>query len=209
MIAMSYHHPVSSFGIDVVTHMMFMKSIYMRWLYVVWCGIDKMLELLNPSNCVVIFIDHQPAMTFGVASIDRQTLINNCVGLAKSAATFKVPVILTSVETKSFSGNFWPQLTEIFPGQHVIERTSMNSWDSTEFVDAIKKTGRKKLVIAALWTEVCLLFPALCAAGNFTHTYTPRPTPTYTVHPTRHTLHNNSILMTCHTHHFESMVYCI
>jgi nicotinamidase-related amidase len=118
-------------------------------------------ELLNPSNSVVIFIDFQPQMTFGVANIDRQTLFNNVILLAKAAKIFKVPTILTTVETKSFSGNMWPQLLDIFPDQEPIERSSMNSWESEKFVAAVKATGRKKLIMAALWTEVCLTFPAL------------------------------------------------
>jgi nicotinamidase-related amidase len=125
-----------------------------------------LLELLTPDNCCVIFIDHQPAMTFGVANIDKQTLINNCVGLAEAAKTFNVPVILTAVESKSFSGNIWPQLTSLFPSHKVIERSSMNSWEDDALVQAVKATGRKKLVIAALWTEVCLTFPALCALAD-------------------------------------------
>jgi nicotinamidase-related amidase len=118
-------------------------------------------ELLNPQNSAVIFIDFQPQMTFGVANIDRQTLFNNVILLAKAARIFKVPTILTTVETKSFSGNMWPQLLDIFPGQEPIERSSMNSWEDAAFVAAVKATGRKKLVMAALWTEVCLAFPAL------------------------------------------------
>ena len=123
----------------------------------------SMRELLNPQNCVVIFIDHQPQMTFGVTSIDRQALTNNVVGLAKAAKVFQVPVILTSVETKSFSGYIWPQLLEVFPGQAPIERTSMNSWEDAALVAAVEQTGRKKLVLAGLWTEVCIVFPALQA----------------------------------------------
>ncbi len=118
-------------------------------------------ELLNPQNSAVIFIDHQPQMTFGVASIDRQTLFNNVILLAKAAKIFNVPTILTTVETKSFSGNMWPQLLDIFPGREPIERSSMNSWEEPKFVAAVAATGRKKLVMAALWTEVCLAFPAL------------------------------------------------
>ena len=118
-------------------------------------------ELLNPQNSAIIFIDFQPQMTFGVANIDRQTLFNNVILLAKAARIFKVPTILTTVETKSFSGNMWPQLLDIFPGQEPIERSSMNSWEDAAFVAAVKATGRKKLVMAALWTEVCLAFPAL------------------------------------------------
>lgn len=122
-----------------------------------------MHELLMPDNCAVIFIDHQPQMTFGVTSIDRQSLTNNVVGLAKAAKAFQVPVILTSVEPKSFSGYLWPQLREVCPGQEPIERTSMNSWEDAAFVAAVERTGRKKLVMSGLWTEVCIVFPALHA----------------------------------------------
>lgn len=120
-------------------------------------------SLLTPENSTVIFIDHQPQMTFGVANIDRQSLVNNTVGLAKAAKVFSVPTILTTVETKSFSGFMWPQLLEIFPDQTPIERTSMNSWEDAKFVAEVERIGRKKLVIAALWTEVCLVFPAIQA----------------------------------------------
>jgi nicotinamidase-related amidase len=120
-------------------------------------------SLLTPQNCTMIFIDHQPQMTFGVANIDRQLLQNNVLGLAKSAKVFNVPTILTTVETKSFSGPMWPQLLDIFPEQNPIERTSMNSWEDAAFVAEVKRIGRKKLVIAALWTEVCLVFPAIQA----------------------------------------------
>jgi len=123
-------------------------------------------DLLTPQNSAVIFIDHQPQMAFGVTSIDRQLLKNNVVALAKTANTFGVPTILTSVETQSFSGYIWPELLAIFPNLKPIERSSMNSWEDTKFVEAVKKTGRKKLVIAALWTEVCLLFPALQALAE-------------------------------------------
>lgn len=120
-------------------------------------------ELLNPQNSAVIFIDFQPQMVFGVANIDRQTLFNNVLLLAKAAKTFKVPTVLTTVESKGFSGNMWPQLLDIFPGQQPVERSSMNSWEDEKFVAAVKATGRKKLIMAALWTEVCLAFPALQA----------------------------------------------
>lgn len=124
------------------------------------------LELLTPDNCTVIFIDHQPQMSFGVASIDRQQLKNNTVGLAKAAKAFGVPTILTTVETESFSGYMWPELLDIFPGLEPIERTSMNSWDDEAFKAEVRRIGRKKLVIAALWTEVCLVFPTLEAMAE-------------------------------------------
>ncbi|EMH0134023.1 TPA: hydrolase [Proteus mirabilis] len=121
------------------------------------------LELLNPQNSAVVFIDHQPQMAFGVANIDRQQLKNNTVALAKTAKIFNIPTIYTSVETESFSGYIWPELLAIHPESKPIERTSMNSWEDHKFVEAIKATGRKKLVMAALWTEVCLNFPTLMA----------------------------------------------
>lgn len=122
--------------------------------------------LLTPDNCVVALIDHQPQMLFGVTSIDRQSLINNVVGLAKAARVFDVPLILSTVESKSFSGNIWPQLKAIYPEQTPIERSSMNSWDDANFVAAIEKTGRKKIVLAGLWTQVCVTFPTIQAISD-------------------------------------------
>src|SRR5882724_10997220 len=119
--------------------------------------------LLTPDNCVVALIDHQPQMLFGVSNFDRQTIINNTVALAKATQVFDVPVVLTTVETKSFSGNIWPQIKAVFPDQDPIERSSMNSWDDKNFVAAIERTGRKKIVLAGLWTEVCVTFPTVQA----------------------------------------------
>src|SRR5438552_1223542 len=112
--------------------------------------------LLTPDNCVVTLIDRQPQMLFGVANFDRQTIINNNVALSKAAKVFDVPVVLSTVETKSFSGNMWPQIQAIFPKQEPIERSSMNSWDDKNFVAAIEKSGRKKIVLTGLWTETCV-----------------------------------------------------
>ncbi|SEL19649.1 Nicotinamidase-related amidase [Kosakonia sacchari] len=120
-------------------------------------------ELIDPGNSALIFIDHQPQMAFGVASIDRQLLKNNTVALAKAGKIFNVPVIYTSVESKGFSGYIWPELLAVHPNITPIERTSMNSWEDAAFVKAVKATGRKKLILSALWTEVCLAFPALMA----------------------------------------------
>jgi nicotinamidase-related amidase len=117
--------------------------------------------LLTPDNCVVAFIDHQPQMLFGTSNFDRQSIINNTVALAKATRIFEVPVVLTTVETKSFSGNMWPQLKAVFPGQNPIERSSMNSWDDPKFVNAIAKTGKKKIILAGLWTETCIALPTI------------------------------------------------
>jgi nicotinamidase-related amidase len=119
--------------------------------------------LLTPDNCVVTLIDLQPQMLFGVSNFDRQAIINNNVALSKAARVFDVPVVLSTVETKGFSGNMWPQIQAVFPRQAPIERTSMNSWDDENFVAAVKKTGRKKIVLAGLWTETCVALPTVQA----------------------------------------------
>jgi nicotinamidase-related amidase len=119
--------------------------------------------LLTPDNCVVAIIDLQPQMLFGVANFDRQTIINNNVALLKAAKVFEVPVVLSTVETKSFSGNMWPQIQAILPNQMPIERSSMNSWDDKNFVAAIEKSGKKKIVLTGLWTETCVALPTVQA----------------------------------------------
>jgi nicotinamidase-related amidase len=119
--------------------------------------------LLTPDNCVVAIIDLQPQMLFGVANFDRQTIINNNVALLKATKVFEIPVVLSTVETKSFSGNMWPQIQAVFPNQTPIERTSMNSWDDKNFVAAIEKSGKKKIVLSGLWTETCVALPTVQA----------------------------------------------
>jgi len=119
--------------------------------------------LLTPDNCTVIFIDHQPRMFSSVSNIDRNELLNNVLVLAKAAKIFGVPVIFSAVEGMGFSGNIVPELLDLFADQTPIQRSSMNAWDSKEFIAAVKEAGRKNLVIAALWSEVCLAMPALQA----------------------------------------------
>ena len=119
--------------------------------------------LLTPDNCVVTIIDLQPQMLFGVSNFDRQSVINNNLVLAKAAKVFGVPVVLSTVETKSFSGNMWPQIQAVFPKQEPIERSSMNSWDDKNFVSAVERTGRKKIVLSGLWTETCVALPTIQA----------------------------------------------
>lgn len=132
------------------------------------------LELLTPNNCTLVLIDHQPQMFFGVESTNRAAIINNVVGLAKAAKIFKVPTILTTVAAKSFSGPLIPQLQAVFPDQKPIDRTSMNAWEDKNLVAAVEKTKRKKIIIAGLWTEVCVAFPAIYAiqAGYEVYTVT-------------------------------------
>ncbi|MCR4469234.1 MULTISPECIES: hydrolase [unclassified Burkholderia] len=121
------------------------------------------LEVLTPQNSQLIFIDQQPQMAFGVQSIDRQTLKNNVVGLAKAAKAFNIPTTITTVESDSFSGYTYPELLDVFPNQKTLERTSMNSWDDQKVRDALAANGRKKVVVSGLWTEVCNTTFALCA----------------------------------------------
>jgi nicotinamidase-related amidase len=121
------------------------------------------LEVLTPQNSQLIFIDHQPQMAFGVQSIDRQTLKNNTVGLAKAAKIFNIPTTITTVETDSFSGHTYPELLAVFPENKLLERTSMNSWDDQKVRDALAANGRKKIIVSGLWTEVCNTTFALSA----------------------------------------------
>ena len=122
-------------------------------------------KLYTPADSAIVFIDHQPQMLFGVANTDRATLINNVTLLAKVAKEFKVPAVLTAVETESFSGYVWPQLLDVFPGQPVVERSSMNSWDDPGFRRAIEATGRKNIIMTGLWTEVCVTWPTIEMLG--------------------------------------------
>jgi nicotinamidase-related amidase len=127
--------------------------------------------LLTPNNCVVTLIDLQPQMLFGVSNFDRQSVINNNLVLAKAAKVFGVPVVLSTVETKSFSGNIWPQIQAVFPNQEPIERSSMNSWDDKNFVGAIERSGRKKIVLSGLWTETCVTLPTIQAMHDAFEVY--------------------------------------
>ena len=125
-------------------------------------GLDA---LLTPDNCALILIDHQPFQFAGLRSHDTQTIVNNVVGLAKSAKVFNVPTLLTTVLEKQ-GGSLLKQLQEVFPDQKPIDRTFINTWEDERVVDWVKKTRRKKVVMAALWTEICLAFPVIHALGD-------------------------------------------
>jgi nicotinamidase-related amidase len=125
-------------------------------------------ELLTAENSQLIFIDHQPQMAFGVQSIDRQTLKNNVVALAKAAKLFAIPTTITTVETESFSGYTYPELLAVFPEHELLERTSMNSWDDRKVRDALAASGRNKVIVSGLWTGICnnmFAFSAMADAG--------------------------------------------
>src|SRR5438876_4160728 len=125
-------------------------------------GIDA---LLTPDNCVLILIDHQPFQFAGLRSHDTQTVISNVVGLAKSAKIFGVPTLLTTVLERQ-GGYLIKPLQDVFPKQKPIDRTFINTWEDARVVDWVKKSGRKKIVMAALWTEICLAMPAIQALGE-------------------------------------------
>ncbi|PVB62484.1 hydrolase [Labrenzia sp. 011] len=128
------------------------------------------LDVLTPLNSQMIFIDQQPQMAFGVQSIDRQTLKNNVVGLAKASKIFDVPTTITTVETDAFSGHTFPELLDVFPLAPILERSSMNSWDDQNVRDALLANAAKgatKVVVAGLWTEVCnCTFALSCLADT-------------------------------------------
>lgn len=119
--------------------------------------------LLSPDDHTLILIDHQPQMAFATKSHDIVELRNNVTGLAKAAKAFEVPTILTTVAEKSFSGPLFPELKAVFPEQQPIDRTTMNTWEDDRVTDKVEGYGRKRLVIAALWTEVCGVGPVLSA----------------------------------------------
>src|SRR5882672_4059377 len=125
-------------------------------------GLDA---LLTPDNCVLILIDHQPFQFAGLRSHDTQTIINNVVGLAKSAKAFGVPTLLTTV-VEERGGYLLKQLQDVFPEQKPLDRTFINTWEDARVIEWVKKTGRKKIVMAALWTEICLAMPAIQAVGE-------------------------------------------
>jgi nicotinamidase-related amidase len=116
--------------------------------------------LLTPQESVVVLIDHQPFQFANLHSHEPTMIVNNVVGLAKAAKGFNVPTILTSV-TAARGGNIIKALQDVFPDQRPIDRTTLNSWEDSRVVDAVKKTGRRQLIFAALWTEICLAFPVI------------------------------------------------
>ncbi|MFJ5337106.1 hydrolase [Pectobacterium sp. CHL-2024] len=120
-------------------------------------------KLLTPQNSAIVLIDHQPQMYFGVESHDPQKVMNGVAALAETAKAFKVPTVLTSITATGFAGPLDPGITQVFPNAPIIDRTAMNAWEDAALVKAVKATSRKKLVMAGLWTEVCLTLPVLSA----------------------------------------------
>ncbi|SFB79642.1 Nicotinamidase-related amidase [Polaromonas sp. OV174] len=121
-------------------------------------------NLLTPKNAAFVIIDYQPVQVNSIASMDRQLLINNIVGASKAAMAYGLPIVHSTVNVKSgLNKPPIPQLRKALEGVPTYDRTTINSWEDVEFRAAVKATGRKKLIMTALWTEACLTFPALDA----------------------------------------------
>ena len=125
-------------------------------------GLDA---LLRPEDSILVLIDHQPYQFANLNSHEPTMIVNNVVGLAKAAKVFKVPTILTTV-IEERGGYLIKGLQDVFPEQKPINRTFINTWQDERIVEAVKKSGRKQLVLAALWTEICLAMPAIHALGD-------------------------------------------
>ncbi len=121
-------------------------------------------ELLTPQNSAFIIIDYQPVQVNSIASMDRQLLVNNIVGTAKAAVAYGLPIVHSTVNVKTgLNKPPIPQLRKVLDKLPTYDRTTINSWEDVEFRKAVEATGRKKLIMTALWTEACLTFPALDA----------------------------------------------
>jgi nicotinamidase-related amidase len=121
-------------------------------------------HLLTPENSALIIIDYQPVQVGSVASMDRRSLVLNIVDVAKAAKLYGLPIVLSTVNVNT--GKNAPtidQLTDVMGEIEALDRTTINAWEDVEFVSAVKATGRKKLIMTALWTEACLTFPTLDA----------------------------------------------
>src|SRR6476620_3913180 len=125
-------------------------------------GLDA---LLQPEKSIIVLIDHQPFQFTNLNSHEPTMIVNNVVGLAKAAKVFNVPTILTTVVAER-GGYLIKGLQDVFPEQKPIDRTFINTWEDKRVVDLVKKTGRKKIIMAALWSEICLALPAIQSAGE-------------------------------------------
>ena len=121
--------------------------------------------LLTPEESVLVLIDHQPFQVANLHSHEPTLVINNTVGLAKFAKVFDVPTILTTV-IEERGGHLIQAIQDVFPDQKPINRTSINTWEDRRVVDAVERTGRRKLIIAGLWTEICVAMPAIHALAD-------------------------------------------
>ncbi|MGA0530334.1 hydrolase [Hansschlegelia sp. KR7-227] len=119
--------------------------------------------LVSPTDHALVLIDFQSQMSFATKSIDAITLRNNAALISRAAKGFGVPTILTTVAEKSFSGPMFSEITDAFPGQKLLDRTSMNTWEDAAVIDEVNRIGKNRLVFAGLWTSVCIVGPTLSA----------------------------------------------
>ena len=120
-------------------------------------------HLLTPDNSALVVIDYQPSQVRTVTSMDQQLLIDNIVSVARLATTFNLPVVLSTINVAHGQGPTIPELRAVLETSPEIDRTEINSWENDDFRRAVEATGRKKLIMTALWTEVCLAYPTLDA----------------------------------------------
>jgi nicotinamidase-related amidase len=119
--------------------------------------------LLTPQNAALVVIDYQPSQIQTVRSMDHDLLLDNIVSVARIAKTYDLPIVLSTVNVANGQGPTLPELKAVLSDSQEIDRTQINAWEDTEFRRAVDATGRKKLIMTALWTEVCLTFPTLDA----------------------------------------------
>ncbi len=119
-------------------------------------------HLLSPENSALVLIDYQPSLVAGTHSIERAVLVNNVVAMAKAARLYDLPTILSTIGVAAgYQEDTIPELREVLPGVAAIDRHTVDAWDTPAFREAVEATGRRKIIMAALWTEVCLAYPAL------------------------------------------------
>jgi nicotinamidase-related amidase len=123
-------------------------------------------SLLTPSECAMLFIDHQAGLAFAVESIDRQTLLNNTAALARTAVVFGLPIIASTSATKVYSGPLMPAIQRVIPHVEAIDRKSMNVWEDEPARTAVVSSGRKRLLVSGLLTEACVSFTVLSALAE-------------------------------------------
>ena len=122
-------------------------------------------HLITPKNSAMVVIDYQPSQLAGVRSMDRDLLVKNIVSTVKIAKVFGVPIVHSTINVKTGRGKpTLPPLAEVLAHHPPIDRTALNAWEDTDFLDDVRATGRRKLIFCALWTEICMVFPALDAS---------------------------------------------
>ena len=123
-------------------------------------------HLITPQNAALLLIDYQPAQVASVRSMDHGLLVKNAVSTVRTIKAFEVPVVHSTVNVAAGQGPTIPELAGLLENDKPLDRTTVNSWEDTEFLEAVRATGRRKLIFCALWTEVCMAFAALDAMGE-------------------------------------------